>query len=1176
MRDNFWNGSSQTYSWDSGLAVPLNQWAYVAVTISPANAVATLCSGGSCSSAMNAVANTPHSFDADLLIGDDSVSGRWLKGALDEVRISSIARSADWIATEYNNQNNPSAFYTIQSTSPSITSVSPASGSVGSSVTITGTNFGSSQGSGTATFNGLAAPISGWGPNSITAVVPAGLALGNAVIVVNASGGSSASQSFSVLPSMVSLSLQPAIPGMLVGATQQFSAMGTFSDGSTQNLTAAANWSSYNPGIATVNSNGLVTAVSSGTASITAAVGSASAFVTLNVATAATPPTVTVQAWPPANSNGWNDSNVLVTFTCAAGSSNVVSCPGPQTATTEGTGQVINGTVTDASGGSASASVTLNIEKTLPTITVSYPTDQSSVASSSLTATGIVTNSLTPISGVTCNGAAASLASGSFSCNVGLTSGLNLLSIIAQDTAGNAAGIQLHVTDSNAPPPPISLQITPVAPFVSVGNTQQFTVVDQTGLPRPDATWTVDNASVATISTDSSPILTGGGAGFVTLTASVGSISTQAQLTINPAGTTPTPGSLLWSTPFAQNAEEPQLLPVVPTSGSSIDIVSSTINSANGTLVLQGYSNTGLQLWMNAMNVGSLIEVGGQSMGDAMGGVLVNTTTGYADIDGSTGALTWISNLPQNSFPTTSFRTSGAVGQDGGVYLFNAPPLGPLALMRIAPDSGNGVPIAFLPNTTDSVSSPIVAPDGSIYAGYTTVNSEYSSTGYLWRLAPDGTTSSQLVSRQLTPFVTAFGPGSIIPDGQGGVLAAAATDVGSDFPYYQILDTTSGAVYSFTPQYRDNSGLTMVLGGNGTAYATDGKTIWSFNPLTGAINWSYQPSNAVLSMFASQGGGVFMVDNNDEGFQIDPSGNATDLGSYGGWDNSVASSSGKNWYTLNFNGSSSIVAMAQIAVSTVLDDVSPWPELGGDPENQNQSSVPYFTTFIPKDPGPSFNITQAVASMKAFLKDQNVHANNKYFADSAAVISNFQTALKGETIEGLGFVGDSAVIGLNQNNQTTFYSVGLCFYPQSNPTLNCFVKTPDDNSPNPELQYASLIQTLHPTWQTADSLPVNPKIVFIGSCEISDVFKQWWQIDTSTAGHALVVPSDPSATTNLVSANAEWELIITYVSGKMNVGEAVTKANSVLVNQNSPGSWTVIGDIHVCITTACETSSHTN
>ncbi|MEX2514740.1 MAG: DUF2341 domain-containing protein [Candidatus Paceibacterota bacterium] len=68
---------------------------------------------------------TPDSFTGEfetttnsLKFGDFEVADRWFDGMLDEIRISSAARSADWIATEYNNQNAPSSFYTI-SGSPS-------------------------------------------------------------------------------------------------------------------------------------------------------------------------------------------------------------------------------------------------------------------------------------------------------------------------------------------------------------------------------------------------------------------------------------------------------------------------------------------------------------------------------------------------------------------------------------------------------------------------------------------------------------------------------------------------------------------------------------------------------------------------------------------------------------------------------------------------------------------------------------------------------------------------------------------------------------------------------------------------------------------------------------------------------------------------------------------------
>ena len=40
-------------------------------------------------------------------------NGSFFSGALDEVRVSATVRSADWIAAEFNNQNNPASFYSV-------------------------------------------------------------------------------------------------------------------------------------------------------------------------------------------------------------------------------------------------------------------------------------------------------------------------------------------------------------------------------------------------------------------------------------------------------------------------------------------------------------------------------------------------------------------------------------------------------------------------------------------------------------------------------------------------------------------------------------------------------------------------------------------------------------------------------------------------------------------------------------------------------------------------------------------------------------------------------------------------------------------------------------------------------------------------------------------------------
>jgi IPT/TIG domain len=84
------------------------------------------------------------------------------------------------------------------SPTPAITSISPASGRVGSQVTIAGISFGSTQGSSAVTFGGVGAPVASWTVNSITATVPAGAASGN--VVVNAGGLPSNAVPFTVTP----------------------------------------------------------------------------------------------------------------------------------------------------------------------------------------------------------------------------------------------------------------------------------------------------------------------------------------------------------------------------------------------------------------------------------------------------------------------------------------------------------------------------------------------------------------------------------------------------------------------------------------------------------------------------------------------------------------------------------------------------------------------------------------------------------------------------------------------------------------------------------------------------------------------------------------------------------------------------------------------------------------
>jgi hypothetical protein len=83
-----------------------------------------------------------------------------------------------------------------------------------------------------------------------------------------------------------------------------------------------------------------------------------------------TPPEIVAHVSPDANASGWHNSDVTVTFTCTDATSGIATCEDPIIITTEDTGQVVTGTAVDVAGNTASTSVTLDIDKTAPSITI--------------------------------------------------------------------------------------------------------------------------------------------------------------------------------------------------------------------------------------------------------------------------------------------------------------------------------------------------------------------------------------------------------------------------------------------------------------------------------------------------------------------------------------------------------------------------------------------------------------------------------------------------------------------------------------------------------------------------------------------------------------------------------------------------------------------------------------
>ena len=131
--------------------------------------------------------------------------------------------------------------------------------------------------------NAAIATISGGGLATATAI--------GATTIRAALGSISGSTGLTVTapPALTSIAVAPINPSLVIGATQQFTATGTYSDGSTQNLTSSVTWSSTNPSGATINSAGVATAVATGSTTIHAVSGSVSGSATLTIAAGAYP-----------------------------------------------------------------------------------------------------------------------------------------------------------------------------------------------------------------------------------------------------------------------------------------------------------------------------------------------------------------------------------------------------------------------------------------------------------------------------------------------------------------------------------------------------------------------------------------------------------------------------------------------------------------------------------------------------------------------------------------------------------------------------------------------------------------------------------------------------------------------------------------------------------------------
>jgi uncharacterized protein YjdB len=344
-----------------------------------------------------------------------------------------------------------------------------------------------------------------------------------------------------------SIAITPANSSMPAGLKQQFTAIGTYSDGTSSDISSSATWSSDDSAIATINGSGLAISVMPGSAAISASISSSdvqSATTTLTV-TDATLNSLAITTANPSIANGLT-KQFMATGTYSDGTSPDVtasvtwSSANTQVATVNesglASGVAIGSALITASLGSEETTTELTITDAILSSIALTPVDPSITKglTQQLTATATYSDGIsvditasatwlsaeTDVATVNDSGLASALATGT--------------SVVTATFGAKSATSTLTVTDAVLN----SIALTPVDPSIANGLTEQFTATgtysDGTSVDiTTSVTWSSADTSVATVV--SSGIARGIATGSSVITATSGAISATSVLTVTDA-----------------------------------------------------------------------------------------------------------------------------------------------------------------------------------------------------------------------------------------------------------------------------------------------------------------------------------------------------------------------------------------------------------------------------------------------------------------------------------------------------------------------------------------------------------------------------------------------------------------------------------------------------------------
>ena len=379
--------------------------------------------------------------------------------------------------------------------------------------------------SNTGLANGLVAGV-------VTITAKSGTISGTATLNVTGAGAN-----------LTSISVVPAASSIPVHTTQQFSATGSYADGSSSDLTALVTWKSSSTAVATVDINGIVTAVAPGTSTISASIGGVTGSTTLTVnaptisSISITPVDLTLaiginqQFTATATYSDGSTQDLASGVTWSSSSSSVVSINGSGVATTAGAGQ----TTITATVGSLSDTTTVTV---VPAHLISIDVEPKAVAialgtEQQFSAVGTFddgsTQLLTSVTWTSSLPGTATINPSGLATAVG--TGSSTISAISGSVTGTAS---LSVSSAAL----VSIAVTPANSSMAVGTTKQFTATGTfSDSSTQDLTLSVlwGSSSPATATINNLGSVGSLATGTTTISATLGTISGSTTLTVSTA-----------------------------------------------------------------------------------------------------------------------------------------------------------------------------------------------------------------------------------------------------------------------------------------------------------------------------------------------------------------------------------------------------------------------------------------------------------------------------------------------------------------------------------------------------------------------------------------------------------------------------------------------------------------